>query len=89
MVKHTQTIRRQEPTNCLSMSDHFVCGWHLKSQNHKKFKSHAVISHNRVIQQCIIIIKKYKEELQNRTEKKNFKGVAQRKRVGIPPGHRT
>ena len=24
MVKHTQTIRRQQPTNCLSVSDHFV-----------------------------------------------------------------
>ena len=24
MVKHTQTIRRQQPTNCLSMFDHFV-----------------------------------------------------------------
>ena len=24
MVKHTQTIRRQKPTNCLSISDHFV-----------------------------------------------------------------
>ena len=24
MVKHTQTIRRQQPTNCLSLFDHFV-----------------------------------------------------------------
>ena len=24
MVKHTQTIRRQEPTNCLNVFDHFV-----------------------------------------------------------------
>ena len=24
MVKHTQTIRRQQPTNCLSDFDHFV-----------------------------------------------------------------
>ena len=24
MVKHTQTIRRQQPTNCLSVFDHFV-----------------------------------------------------------------
>ena len=24
MVKHTQTIRRQLPTNCLSVFDHFV-----------------------------------------------------------------
>ena len=29
MVKHTQTIHRQEPTNCLSVSDHFV-GFALK-----------------------------------------------------------
>ena len=24
MVKHTQAIRRQRPTNCLSVFDHFV-----------------------------------------------------------------
>ena len=24
MVKHTQTIHRQEPTKCLSVFDHFV-----------------------------------------------------------------
>ena len=24
MVKHTQTIRLQQPTNCLSVFDHFV-----------------------------------------------------------------
>ena len=24
MVKHTQKIRRQKPTNCLSVFDHFV-----------------------------------------------------------------
>ena len=24
MVKHTQTIRRQKPTNCLSVFNHFV-----------------------------------------------------------------
>ena len=24
MVKHTQTIGRQQPTNCLSVFDHFV-----------------------------------------------------------------
>ena len=24
MVKHTQTIRRHQPTNCLSVFDHFV-----------------------------------------------------------------
>ena len=24
MVKHIQTIRRQKPTNCLSVFDHFV-----------------------------------------------------------------
>ena len=24
MVKHTQTVRRQKPTNCLSVFDHFV-----------------------------------------------------------------
>ena len=24
MVKHTKTFRRQQPTNCLSVLDHFV-----------------------------------------------------------------
>ena len=24
MVKHTETITRQQPTNCLSVFDHFV-----------------------------------------------------------------
>ena len=28
-VKHTQTMRRQQPTNCLSVFDHFA-GWRLK-----------------------------------------------------------
>ena len=26
MVKHTQTIRRQQPTNCLRVFDHFLSG---------------------------------------------------------------
>ena len=29
MVKHTQTIRRQKPTSCFNVFDHFV-GWRLK-----------------------------------------------------------
>ena len=32
MVKHTQTIRRQQPTNCLSVFDQFV-GLALKGLN--------------------------------------------------------
>ena len=32
MVKHTQTIHRQQPTNCLSVFDHFV-GVALKGLN--------------------------------------------------------
>ena len=32
MVKHTQTIRRQQPTNFLSVFDHFV-GLALKGLN--------------------------------------------------------
>ena len=28
-VKHTQTMRQQQPTNCLSVFDHFA-GWRLK-----------------------------------------------------------
>ena len=34
MVKHTQTIRQQQPTNCLSMFDHIV-GLSLKGLNRK------------------------------------------------------
>ena len=33
MVKHTQTIRWQQPTNCLSMFEHFV-GLALKGLTH-------------------------------------------------------
>ena len=32
MVNHTQTIRRQQPTNCLSVFNLF-CGWRLKSES--------------------------------------------------------
>ena len=32
MIKHTQTIRWQQPTNCLSVFDHFV-GLALKGLN--------------------------------------------------------
>ena len=32
MVKNTQTIRRQQPTNCLSVFDHIV-GLELKGLN--------------------------------------------------------
>ena len=35
MVKHSQTIRRQNPTNCLSVFDYFV-GLALKGLNTKK-----------------------------------------------------
>ena len=35
MVKHTQTIRRELPTNCLSVFDHFV-GLALKGLNKVK-----------------------------------------------------
>ena len=34
MVKHTQTIRREKPTNCLSMFDNFV-GLALKGLREK------------------------------------------------------
>ena len=36
MVKHTQTIRRQQPTNCLSVFDYFV-GLVLKRLTDKTF----------------------------------------------------
>ena len=34
MVKHTQTIRRQQPTNCLNVFDHFV-GLALEGLNNR------------------------------------------------------
>ena len=39
MVKHTQSIRRQQPTNCLSVFSHFK-GLALKGL---KFVEHVVI----------------------------------------------
>ena len=41
MVKHTQTIRRILPTNCLSMFDHFV-GLALKGLSSKRQVSSAL-----------------------------------------------
>ena len=43
MAKHTQTIRRQKPTNCLSVSDHFV-GLALKGLNVNFAKKHFAYS---------------------------------------------
>ena len=37
MVKHTQTVHRQQPTNCLSMFDHFV-GLALKELTYVPFE---------------------------------------------------
>ena len=36
MVKHTQTIRQQKPTNCLSLFDHFA-GWWFEKNWGKEF----------------------------------------------------
>ena len=38
MVKNTQTIRRQQPTNCVSVFDHFV-GLTLKWLKYQKTNS--------------------------------------------------
>ena len=43
MVKHTQTIRRLLPTNCLSVFDHFV-GSGLKGLRKKIIKINTIIS---------------------------------------------
>ena len=46
MVKHTQTIRRQQPTNCLSVFDHFV-GLAFKGLKDKqKFQNNFVETKN-------------------------------------------
>ena len=38
MIKHTHTIRRQQPTNCLSLFDHFV-GLVVKELNTSDFET--------------------------------------------------
>ena len=43
MVKHTQKIRQQKPTNCLSVFDHFE-GLALKSLKQNLLKNHEFIS---------------------------------------------
>ena len=43
MVKHTQTIRGQKPTNCLSVFDHFV-GLALKELKIHRSMSETLIS---------------------------------------------
>ena len=43
MVKHTQIIRRQQPTNCLSVFDHFV-GLGLKGQIVLKIQCFAQVT---------------------------------------------
>ena len=45
MVKHTQTIRRQQPTNCLSVFDHFVV-LTLKGLSINLFRSNVPIYFN-------------------------------------------
>ena len=40
MVKHTQTIRRQKPTNCLSVFDHFVWLVFKRSKNLIAYRTH-------------------------------------------------
>ena len=42
MAKHTQTIRQQQPTNCLSVFDHIVEGY---SQGYKSFKENSNIGY--------------------------------------------
>ena len=42
MAKHTQTICRQQPTNCLSVFNHFV-GLALKGLNNWKSTSKTII----------------------------------------------
>ena len=37
MIKHAQTIRRQKPTNCLSVLDHF---WSVRLK--KKYMSYEM-----------------------------------------------
>ena len=44
MVKHTQTIRWQIPTNCLSVFDHFV-GLAIKGLKHVMMLNVAMILH--------------------------------------------
>ena len=55
MVKRTQTIRRQQPTTCLSVFDHFV-GLVLKGLNFT-MRSYFGLNSNRKILEVKVIVK--------------------------------
>ena len=60
MVKHTQTIRRKKPTNCLSVSDHFeelVLKGLMKPPApaiQKCFKKQVTVKINHFSQKCLL-----------------------------------
>ena len=70
MIKHTQTIGRQKPANCLSVFDHFV-GLALKGLRHKFLiqninKMNYVLStHSRVVPPFNMPWKHQKTKAQN------------------------
>ena len=55
MIKHTQTIRRQQPMNCLSVFDHFVT---LAGKRSQKLTEASVQSCNKLELFRIIAIEK-------------------------------
>ena len=65
MVKHTQTIRRLLPTNCLSVFDHFV-GLALKELTHfwpmSPFYTPMFLGGIKTLKQRTLIFKKYSEK---------------------------
>ena len=63
MVKHAQTVCRQQPTNCLSGFDHFV-GLALKGLKwFSKFNSVVVMTQNK-----IFVFLKFEKKLQGKLD---------------------
>ena len=59
MVKHTQTIRRQLPTNCLSVLDHFV-GLALKVLSWQNSVMYSERAQNFKMKFCVKIVNSFR-----------------------------
>ena len=73
MVKHTQTIRRQKPTNCLSVFDHFVglalTGLKTISHTNKKMVYHIELFSNSHLPQKYLLHPKHPLTLKRQPHK--------------------
>ena len=63
MVKHTQTIRRQQPTNCLSVFDWFV-GLELKGL--KTSRSFPLGAKGWLCSACVLSVVIYESETEEK-----------------------